>query len=106
MVALLRAVLLNRRVVLPLVGATAMVIAVIALFERRPGVRLPATTGNQAALTPSAKKDLEPTISNYQMVANRSLEELDELLTRQGNRNPTPTPLYTASTPPPANISD
>jgi hypothetical protein len=32
------------------------------------------------------------------MIANRSLDKLDELLTRQGNRNPASTPIYTAST--------
>ncbi len=101
-----RAMLLNWRVVLPVIGATAVVIAAWSVFERRPGVPLPAPTGAQAVLTPNVKQDLDPTISNYQMVANRSLEELDELLTRQGNRNPPPTPLYTASTLPRANESD
>jgi len=105
-VAPLRAMLLNWRVVLPVIGATAVVIAAWSVFERRPGVPLPAPTGAQAVLTPKVKHDLDPTISNYQMVANRSLEELDELLTRQGNRNPPPTPLYTASTLPRANESD
>jgi hypothetical protein len=40
---------------------------------------------------------MSPTLSNYQMVANHSLEALDELLTRQGNRNLPPVPVYTAS---------
>ena len=105
-VARLQAMLLNWRVVLPLIGATAVVIAAWSAFGPRPAVPLPAPTGAQAVLTPNLKHDLDPTISNYQMVANRSLEELDELLTRQGNRNPPPTPLYTASTLPRANASD
>jgi anti-sigma factor RsiW len=105
-VARLQAMLLNWRVVLPVIGATAAVIAVFSVFESRPSLDLPATTGAQAVLTPGVKQDLEPTLSNYQVVANRSLEELDELLTRQGNRNPPPTPLYTASTLPRANGSD
>jgi hypothetical protein len=98
--------MLNWRVVLPVMGATAVVIAVFSRFEPRPGAHLPATTGAQAVLTPAANQNLEPTLSNYQMVANRSLEELDELLTRQGNRNPPPIPLYTASTLPRVNGSD
>ena len=102
----LRATLLNWRVVLPVIGATAVVIAAWSVFGPRPGVPSPAPTGAQAVLTPNVKQDLDPTISNYQMVANRSLEELDELLTRQGNRNPPPTPLYTASTLPRANAPD
>ena len=105
-VAPLRARLLNWRVVLPVIGATALVIAAWSVFALRPGVPSPAPTGAQAVLTPNVRNDLDPTISNYQMVANRSLEELDELLTRQGNRNPPPTPLYTASTLPRATVSD
>jgi anti-sigma factor RsiW len=105
-VARLQAMLLNWRVVLPVIGATAAVFAAWSVFGPRPDIPLPAPTGAQAVLTPNLKHDLDPTISNYQMVANRSLEELDELLTRQGNRNPPPTPLYTASTLPGANASD
>ena len=46
---------------------------------------------------PPAKRDLAPTISNYQMIANHSLEKLDEVLTTEGNRNPPPAPVYTVS---------
>ena len=102
----LRTMLLNWRVVLPVAGATAVVIAALSVFEPRSGVLSPAPTVAQAVVAPNVKDDLDPTISNYQMVANRSLEELDELLTRQGNRNPPPTPLFTASTLPRANVSD
>ena len=105
-VARLQAMLLNWRVVLPVIGATAVVIAAFSVFEPRPDVPSSAPTAAQAVQKPGAKSDLDPTISNYQMVANRSLEELDELLTRQGNRNPPPTPLYTASTLPRATVSD
>jgi len=102
----LRAMLLNWRLVLPVIGATAMVIAAFSFFAPRPAVPSPAPTGVQAILTPGPRRVLDPTISNYQMVANRSLEELDELLTKQGRRNPPPTPLYTASTLPQANVPD
>jgi len=96
-VAHLQATLLNWRVALPVIGAIVVAIAVLSVFPRRPGVLLPGPTRAQAVLAPSVKSDLDPTISNYQMVANRSLEKLDELLTRQGHRNPSSTPLYTAS---------
>ena len=102
----LRATLVNWRVVLPVIGATAVVIAAWSVFGPPPGVPSPARTGAQAMLTPNITNELDPTISNYRMVANRSLEELDELLTRQGNRNRPPTPLYTASILPRANASD
>jgi len=39
--------------------------------------------------------ELAPTLSNYQIVANRSLEEFDGLLTRQANRGLPHTRLYT-----------
>ncbi len=106
LVARLRATLLTWRVVLPAVGATALAIVALSLVARRPGVPVPAPTGAQAVLTPNAKSNLDPTISNYQTVANRSLEQFDELLLRQGNRNPSPTPLYTASSLSHANASD
>ena len=90
----------------PAIRAVVVVIAALFLFVQRPGIPLPAPTGAQAVLKPNVKRDLDPTISNYQMVANRSLEELDELLTRQGNRNPPPIQIYTASTLPRANAPD
>jgi len=98
--------LLHRRVVLPVIGAAVVVIAALSLFVQRPGIPLPAPTVAQPVLKPNLKRDFDPTFSNYQMVANRSLEELDELLTRQGNRNPPPIPIYTASTLPRANAPD
>lgn len=41
-----------------------------------------------------------PTLSNYQIVANRSLEEFDGLLTRQANRGLPPVRLYTPASVP------
>jgi hypothetical protein len=88
---------LNWRVALPALGAAALVIATLAILVRQLVVSPPAQTGGQALLTPLPKSDLAPTIANYQRVANRSLDELDELLTRQANRHPPPAPIYTAS---------
>ena len=96
--ALLRGPLLNWRVALPVVGATAVVIAVLFFVVPRPGVRSPEQTGPQAVSSPKPKRDPQPTIANYQMIANQSLEKLDELLTRQSNRALPPMPIYTAST--------
>lgn len=42
-----------------------------------------------------AEPELAPTLSNYQIVANRSLDEFDGLLTRQANRGLPHTRLYT-----------
>jgi anti-sigma factor RsiW len=106
LVARLRATLLPWRVILPAVGATALAIVALSLVARRPVLPVPAPAVARAVLTPNAKSNLDPTISNYHTVANRSLEQLDELLLRQGNRNPSPTPLYTASALSQANGSD
>ena len=97
LVAQVAAARLNWRVALPVLGAAALVIATLSILVRQPAVSPPAPIGVQAVLPPAPKSDLPPTIANYQRVANRSLDELDELLTRQGNRNPAPAPIYTAS---------
>lgn len=97
-VAPLRATFLNWRVALPVIGAAAALIATLAIVTQQPDVPAPPPTAVQTSLTPNVQSDLDPTVANYQMVANKSFEKLDELLTRQGNRNPSPAPTYTAST--------
>ena len=93
----LAAARLNWRVALPVLGAAALVIVTLSIVVRQPGVSPPAPVRIQAVSPPPPDSDLPPTIANYQRVANRSLDELDDLLTRQGNRNPSPAPIYTAS---------
>ena len=51
-------------------------------------------------------KNLLPTVSNYQIVANRSLERLDELLTLQGNVKINSSETYTASILSKKNLAD
>lgn len=98
LVANLRAAMPNWRVALPMTGATVVVIAVLSTFLWRPRVLLPLPSSAPIVATANLEKDPAPTIANYQMVANQSLEKLDELLTRQGNKNLPPVPIYTAST--------
>jgi anti-sigma factor RsiW len=95
--ASLLAARLNWRVALPVVGAAALVILVLSIPVRQPAAPPPVPTGVQAVLPPVMKSDMPPTIANYQRIAARSLDELDELLTRQGKRSSSPTPIYTAS---------
>jgi hypothetical protein len=95
--AQLRASMMNWRVALPVIAAAVVMIAAFSLVMRRPAVTPGPPVTGQIATAPKGKSDLDPTISNYQMVANRSLDNLDDLLTRQANRNPSPTPIYTAS---------
>ena len=96
LVGRLRGALLNWRLALPVAGAA--VLLVLSFVVWHSGVPTPAQTNTQVALAPKVEADLQPTVGNYEMVANRSLEKLDELVTEQGNRNPPPAPIYTAST--------
>ena len=96
-VSFLRAGSLNWRVVLPVIGGTAALVVALALYEEHPGDSSYPTSSIPAVAAVGLKSDLPPTIANYEMVASQSLEKLDELLTRQGNRIPSPTRIYTAS---------
>jgi anti-sigma factor RsiW len=96
--AYLRGTLFNWRLVLPAIVATALLIAAMIVNERAPGVSAPEKS--RAKIAPAMthlRTDLPPTIANYQTIANQSLEKLDELLSRQANRNPSATRIYTAS---------
>ncbi len=97
-VAKLREVLLNWRVALPMAGAAVVIIAVLSTFLWRPRVLLPLPSSATSAAAANFNNDPAPTIANYQLVANQSLEKLDELLNRQGNRNLPPVPIYTVAT--------
>ena len=92
-----RGTMLNWRVALP-----AIAVLVIALFAmvapRHPLTVSPPTPPTVQVVSPSSSgSDLAPTIANYQMVANQSLEKLSELLTRQGSKSLPPAPVYTIS---------
>jgi anti-sigma factor RsiW len=87
----------NWRVALPAVGAAAVVIVMLSALARQPSVLPPAPTIVQAAPSPNIASDLSPTIANYQRIASHSLDDFDELLTQQSERNPSPTHIYTAS---------
>ncbi len=60
--------------------------------QERPRGNAPATLARGGGV------NLDPTLSNYQSAANRSLDSLDDLLARQARQNPPSAPLYTAST--------
>lgn len=92
-----RGSILNWRVAMP--GIAVLAIAVLAMVapRRHPAASVSAPPAAQAVSASDSDSDLAPTIGNYQMVANQSLEKLSELLTRQGNKNLPPVPIYTAS---------
>jgi anti-sigma factor RsiW len=80
------------RVALPVVGVVAVVVAVFSLGLWRP--QNPPKSSAAPHSRATIRVDLEPTVFNYQMAANASLDGLDELLTSQGNRNLPPAPRF------------
>jgi hypothetical protein len=95
--AWLRGTMLSWRVALPAI--TVLVIALFAMIAPRhhPALSPPAPPTAQVESESSSERDLAPTLANYQMVANQSLEKLSDLLTKQGNKRLPPAPVYTAS---------
>jgi hypothetical protein len=91
-----RRAVLNWRLALPVAGAAVLLVLSLVVWHSR--VPSPVQRDAQTTKTPSFEADLQPTVGNYEMVANRSLEKLDELVTEQGNRNSPPAPIYTAAT--------
>jgi predicted anti-sigma-YlaC factor YlaD len=96
--AYFRGFLLNWRVVFPAIAALVVVGVTIATWRQPREVASPPLAGTQTVSVSGADNDLAPTIANYQRVANQSLDKLDALLTRQGNRALPSMPIYTAST--------
>jgi hypothetical protein len=95
--AYFRGTLLNWRLALPAIAALAVGVT-FAVLRQPPEVVSSTRAGIQAPTVTAADNDPAPTIANYQRVANQSLDKLDELLSRQGSRNPPPAPIFTAST--------
>jgi anti-sigma-K factor RskA len=92
-----REAMINWRVALPATAALMIAVFGLIILRQHPVVSPPAPHTDQVASASSPESDLAPTIANYQMVANQSLDKLDELLTRQGNKRLPPAPVYTAS---------
>jgi len=89
--------LLNRRVALPVVAATALIALGTSIYTQRHTAPPTVPAVPYVAIAPK-KMDFDPTLSNYQTIAKRSLDRFDEILTREANRNPSSAPIYTAST--------
>ena len=96
--AYLRGTLLSWRMAVPAIAALVVISITVAIWRQSPVVPSPRMASTQTPLVSDADDDLAPTIANYQRVANQSLDKLDALLTRQGNRSLPPMPIYTAST--------
>ena len=96
--AYFRGTLLNWRMSLPAIAALVVIGVTVAIWRQPPDVPSSPMAGIQTAAVSGADDDLAPTIANYQRVANQSLDKLDALLTKQGNRPLPSMPIYTAST--------
>ncbi|HEY1788784.1 MAG TPA: hypothetical protein VGJ73_11535 [Verrucomicrobiae bacterium] len=91
--------LLNWRVVLP--GAAVCVALIIGLHDRQMSdlpLRSSVPTPGRMVSTRNADADVLPTIGNYQMAAEQSLQEFDDLLNREAKLPPPPAPSYRVST--------
>lgn len=77
--------LLRPRVLVPVGCAAAMAITLFLVGPRHFN-RTPGPENQQGAVTLQVQNLLQPTISTYQSAVDRSLDEFDELLTRQANR--------------------
>jgi len=87
----------NWRLILPAFAVLVMALAVVVARPRHPALPLPADRATPVVSASGSDYDLAPTLANYQMIANQSLEKLSEVLTRQGSKSLPPAPVYTAS---------
>ena len=89
---------LKWRVALAALAAVVVIDVSVALWRRPPKVSSIGRAGTQTVSASNSDNDLAPTMANYQRVADASLDKLDALLTRQGNRTSPSLPIYTDST--------
>ena len=86
----------NWRIGLGLAAAAAVALIGMITFIRPADIPVQRLETRQSAPEPQRTDSLDPTISNYEMVANLSPERFDKLLTEQGSRNLSPLPVYRA----------
>jgi hypothetical protein len=89
---------LKWRAALAVLAALVVLDVSVVLWRRPPAASSFPRTVCSSAPASAADNDLAPTVANYERVADQSLDALDALLTRQGNRASPPTPVYTDST--------
>ena len=85
------------RAAIPLAGAAAVIVGIYWAVQDHPHQPAPPRPVGPVVSKGKINGDLPPTVANYHMVANQSLDKLDDLLNRQGNRNPQRGPIYNAS---------
>jgi hypothetical protein len=81
------------RLVIPTV---CVLLLLMVILPRRDPISPARPSAPQAHQGGTPVKSLDPTILNYQMAANQSLEKLDAVLTEQGKRTAPASPVYRA----------
>jgi anti-sigma-K factor RskA len=85
----------NWRIAFP---ALAVVAVLAAVLFRPPGPKTRQIAQNPIVAQPKVMNDLNPSVANYQKVANQSLDRLDDLIAKQSREHGPSVPLYRAST--------
>jgi anti-sigma factor RsiW len=90
-------VLLKSRILIPLAGVFLVVGIIAARFHSQTHIHNPSTNSSPGIAAATVAGDISPTFANYQNAANKSLDELDSLLTRQSREGIPTAQVYTAS---------
>jgi anti-sigma factor RsiW len=96
----------NWRVALPAATVAVVLLGAWFVIGPRDRIEVVAPLSDRPVATSGMTDELEPTFANYEMAAHQSLDKLDELLTKQGNRNADPSPVYTAARLPRSSMAD
>jgi Putative zinc-finger len=89
---------LNWRLAVSALGAAALLLLLLSLLPPSITLTPPVRITRLVPPPPMPARDLSASVANYERVASRSLDELDDLLTQQARRNPPSAPTFTAAT--------
>jgi hypothetical protein len=98
--------LLNWRLALPAAAILAISLAVLPPNKQRPVASVVLPPLPRSGPPANRQAEFEPTVGRYELVANESLDKLDELITLQAKRSAPSAPVITASLFPRSEISD
>jgi len=88
---------LNWRVALPIAGVMAVMVALLITSAQRSERPPVASVTQPIATAKMPVKEVAPTFGNYRMLANRSLDALDQELTREAQASLAGASTYTVS---------
>ncbi len=91
----IRPLCIDWRIAVPALGIAIIIVTGLLLLWRGPHASPSRPSAPILAARPGSA--LPPTLAIYQVAANRSLEQFDQLIMREGDRRLPPAPLYTAS---------